>query len=165
MKKICTITAVLLLLATASIAMAGPGRMMGFDRNDHLSPCVLEALKLTQEQNEKIRALHETYTKEITPIQAQLVTKRAEIKLLWKQTTLDAAKIKAVQNEIQGLFTQIRDKRTDMRIAFRSLLTPEQTNTLLAMGHRKGYKDCRGDGYGSGKGRGQGFGKGQKSLK
>ncbi len=74
------------------------------------------------------------------------------MKLLWTQSTLDADKIKATQKEIQALRTQIRDTQTDMRIAFRNLLTPEQTSKLLASGFCRDGRDKKGRGYGKGKG-------------
>ena len=161
MKKLSIIAAFLLVTATATWAMAGQGRM-GLDGRGHMDPAVMAALELTPEQTAKIKALHEATTQKMTPVKAQLVSKRAEMKLLWTQTSLDADKIKATQKEIQAMRTQIREIQTDMRIAFRSLLTPEQTSKLLAMGFGKGGRHKKGGGYGQGQGkyRGQGGGQG-----
>ena len=145
MKKISIIAAFLMVAATATLAMAGPGQM-GFDGRGHMNPSVMAALELTPEQTEKIKALHESATQKMTPVKAQLVTKRAEMKLLWAQPTLDADKIKATQKEVQALRTQIRDAQTDMRIAFRNLLTPEQTSKLLSMGFGKWNRQKKGHG-------------------
>jgi Spy/CpxP family protein refolding chaperone len=160
MKKMSMFAALLMVLALTTSAMAGPKDRF-FDGRGHQDPAVIEALALTSEQTEKIQALHETANKEIIPLKAQLTTKRAEMRLLWTQTTLDADKIKATQKEIQALQSQMRDIRTDMRIAFRKLLTPEQTSKYLAMGcfgrdgrSKRGYdhgKDKR-DGHGKGQG-------------
>ena len=158
MKKISIIAAVLLVVATATLAMAGRHGRMGFDGNRQMNPAVMETLDLTKEQTEKVQALHDSAAKKTTPIRAQLVTKRAEMKLLWTQTTLDADKIKATQKEIQTLIAQIRDTITDTRIAFRNLLTPEQTSKLLAMGFGTRH------GKGAGHGRGQGGG-GQGNMR
>jgi len=155
MKKLSIIAALLLVLAVATASMAGP-RHRFFDQNNHLDPAVLKALNLTSEQTTKIEALHEAAKKEITPLKAQFATKRAEMKLLWAQPTLDADKIKATQKELQALKTQVRDIQTDMRIAFRNLLTPEQTSTLLATGFSKSYRFKKGGGYGAGQGGGNG---------
>ena len=158
MKKISIIAAFLLVAATTTLAMAGPGRM-GFGGGRHMSPSMMAALELTNEQTEKIQALHKSATQKMTPIKAQFATKRAEMRLLWTQTTLDVDKIKAMQKELQALGTQIRDTQTDMRIAFRNLLTPEQTLKLLAMGFGKGDRNGKRKGHGKGgnqSGRGQG---------
>ena len=156
MKKISMVAALLMVLALATSAVARPQQRF-FDGRGHLDPAVSEALALTSEQTQKIQALHDAARKEITPLKAQLTTKRAEMRLLWSQTILDADKIKATQKEIQALQSQLRDIRTDKRIAFRKLLTPEQTSTLLAMGFGKGR------GHGNGKWAGYGKGQGGKN--
>jgi Spy/CpxP family protein refolding chaperone len=159
MKKMSIAAAVLLMVAVTTFAMAGPRRAF-FDGKGHLDHAVIEGLELTSEQTEKIQGLHESAKKEITPIKAQLATKRAEMRLLWTQTTLDADKIKATQKEIQALRTQIRDTKTDIRIAFRNLLTPEQTSKLLASGFGRDGRDKKGRGYGKKGGYGKGQGRG-----
>ena len=155
MKKLSMIAALLMVFAVTTVAAAGPGNRF-FDRNGDMDPAVISALELTNEQTEKIRTLYESAKKVIIPIKAQLATKRAEMRLLWTQATLDAAKIKATQKELQALGTQIRDIKTDMRIAFRNLLTPEQTSKLIASGFGKGSYHKKGGGYGKGKGGGYG---------
>jgi len=152
------IAALLMFFGFTTLAIADPGNRY-FDGKGHLDPAVIEALALTPEQSEKVQALHETAKRQIIPLKAQFATKRAEMKLLWTQTTLDAEKIKATQKELQALGTQMRDIRTDMRIAFRKLLTPEQTEKLLAMGFGKHDRSKRGGGYAKGKGGGYGKGK------
>ena len=159
MKKMSIIAALLMVVAVTTLAMAGPKNKF-FDGRGHLDPAVTEALELTNEQTQKIQALHETAKKEIIPIKAQFATKRAEMRLLWTQATLDVAKIKATQKELQALGTRIRDIQTDMRIAFRNLLTPEQTSKILASGFGKGGRYKKGGGHGKGQGGGY-YGKGQ----
>ena len=145
MKKISVIAAFLLVVASATLVMAGP-RGKGDRGGEGLreAPTALASLNLTAEQSEKIRALRESLLKEVTPIRAQLLSKRAELRLLWIQTKLDPDKIKATQREARDLMGQMQEKRTDFRLAFRNILTPEQTSNLLAqgigsrMGHRWG---------------------------
>jgi len=158
MKKMSIIAALLMVLAVTTLAVAGPGNRF-FDGRGHLDPDVIAALELTSEQTQKVQALHDTANKEITPLKAQFATKRAEMRLLWTQKTLDVDKIKATQKELQALGTKLRDIRTDMRIAFRNILTPEQTSKLLAMGFGRDGHSKRG--AACGKGKWGGHGKGQ----
>jgi len=144
MKKFSILAAFLLVVVTVTFATAGPGRK-GFDGSGHANPAVMEALDLTNEQMEKIQTLHESAKEKTIPVKVQLLMKRAEMKLLWTQPILDAVKIKATQKEIQVLRSQIREIKTDMRIAFRNLLTPEQTAQFLVMSCSKGDKRERGD--------------------
>ena len=98
---------------------------------------------------------------EVTPIRAQLLSKKAELRLLWIQTKLDPDKIRAIQRETRDLKGQMQEKRTDLRLAFRNILTPEQTSKLLAQGigrgkgHRWGNRgNDRGNDLGLGRGPG-----------
>ena len=163
MKKFSVMVALVLLVASATWVMAGPrGRANWGD--DTWCPGVsqLSALNLSAEQSEKIRGLRESFVKETTPIRTQLFTKKAEMRLLWIQTSLDADKIRATQKEIQGLMGQMQEKTTDFRLAFRNVLTPEQTTQLLAqgVGGGPGSRWSKGKGPGPGNGPGAGPGRG-----
>ena len=78
MKKISVIAAFLLVIASATLVMAGP-RGKGDRGGEGLreAPTALASLNLTAEQSDKIRALRESCLKEITPIRVQLLSKRA----------------------------------------------------------------------------------------
>ena len=158
MKKISVIAAFLLVVASATLVMAGPhgkGNRGGGGWCE--TPSALASLNLTAEQSEKIRALRESLLKEVTPIRAQLLSKRAELRLLWIQTKLDPDKIRAIQREALDLKGQMQEKRTDFRLAFRNTLTPEQTTKLLAegIGMGKGHRwGNRGKDRGLGRGPG-----------
>ena len=151
MKKISVIAAFLLVMASATLVMAGPpGKGSGGGGGWCATPSALASLNLTAEQSGKIRALRESCLKEITPIRVQLLSKRAELRLLWMQTNLDPDKIRAAQKEVRDLKGQMQEKSTDCRLAFRNILTPEQTSKLLAQGigrgkghHRWGDRDSR----------------------
>ena len=139
MKKISVIAAFLLVVASATLVMAGPRGKGNWGGGGWSSaPSALASLNLTAEQSEKIRALRESLLKEVTPIRAQLLSRRAELRLLWIQTKLDPDKIKAIQKEARDLKGQMQEKRTDFRLAFRNILTPEQTSKLLAQGIGRG---------------------------
>ncbi|MBW1780578.1 MAG: Spy/CpxP family protein refolding chaperone [Deltaproteobacteria bacterium] len=157
MKKISLIAAFLLLVASSTWVMAGPRGKAGKGGGGWCpGASLLSTLNLSAEQSEKVRALRESFLKETTPIRTQMFTKRAEVKLLWLQTNLDAAKIRATQKEIRDLIGQLQEKRTDFRLAFRNLLTPEQTTRLLAQGVGRGMGSKWGRGPGGGPGRGPG---------
>lgn len=162
MKKYSVMVALVLLVASATWVVAGPrGRANWGD--DTWCPGVsqLSALNLSAEQSEKIRGLRESFVKETTPIRTQLFTKKTEMRLLWIQTSLDADKIRATQKEILSLMGQMQEKTTDFRLAFRNLLTPEQTSQLLAQDVGRGPGSDWGRGKGSGPGTGCGTAQGR----
>jgi Spy/CpxP family protein refolding chaperone len=135
MKKFSLLAALLTILASATLALAGP--CCGGERGDPgwaIDGNILSKLNLTEEQTEKVRALRESFQKDITPLRIQIFEKKAELRLLWMQTESDAAKIKAKEKEIHDLMWQIREKATDFRLALRSVLTSEQLSKFLALG-------------------------------
>ncbi|MBW1829663.1 MAG: periplasmic heavy metal sensor, partial [Deltaproteobacteria bacterium] len=135
MKKISVIAAFLIVVASATFVMADPrskGNRGGEGWRE--TPSALAALNLTAEQSEKVKVLRESLFKEITPIRVQLLSKRTEMRLLWIQTKLGPDKIKATQRATRDLMGQMQEKWTDFRLAFRNILTPEQTSKLLAQG-------------------------------
>ena len=159
MKKITVIAAFLLVVASATWVMAGPYGKGKRGDGGWCKPSVLASLNLSVEQSEKIRALRESSLKEIMPIRTQLFTKEAELRLLWIQVNLDPAKIRATEKEVRDLKGQMQEKKTDYRLAFRNLLTPEQTTKLLAQGVGRGIGSKWGRGKGSGQGGGRGSGR------
>lgn len=133
MKKIILITTLITMLASAPLVMAQPRGMkggMGPGGERHAS--ALADLNLTAEQSEKIRAMREAHYKDIIPMQTKMFTKRAELRLLWMQTNPDSEKIKSKQKEILVLKGQLQEKKTDFRLEFLNILTPEQRTQLLA---------------------------------
>ena len=145
MRKIRILTvALLLVFASSTFVMArqqykGAGK--GQDKGMYSS--AVSNLDLTAEQSEKIMALREAHMKKMPPLRIQVYTKRAELRLLWVQTNPDPVKIKALQKEILDLRGEMQDKSTDYRLAFRSILTPEQLTKLLAQGLRRGHDGPR----------------------
>jgi Spy/CpxP family protein refolding chaperone len=147
MKRFTFMTTLIIMLASASLVMAQPqgGKgKRGPNWGRHAS--ALANLDLTAEQSEKIRAMREAHQRDIIPFQTNLFTKRAELRLLWMQTSLDAEKIKAKQKEIHDLRGQLQEKRTDFRLEFLNILTPEQRTKLLAqrLGRHHGPRGYKG---------------------
>ena len=132
MKKISLIAAFVLMIGSATIAMAGQhGKGEKTGPGCGMNPPALSALNLTDEQSEKIRALRQSHEKDILPLRTQLFTKRAEMRLLWMETNPDSKKIKAKQKELHELKGQLQEKNMDFRFAVSEILTPEQRSKLL----------------------------------
>lgn len=163
MRKASIIVALILLVASANIAMAGHrGKGGGMGPGAGMNAPALSSLNLTTEQEEKIRALGEAHQKELAPLRIELFKKRTELKLLWMQTDLDANKIKAKQREIHELRGQLQEKLTDSRLDFYNILTPEQRTQFILQkcGRGHGFRGPRGGLHGPGHGRGPGMGPG-----
>lgn len=147
MKKISFFAALALLVFSANIAMAGPrSKGAGMGPGLGMNASALSGLNLTAEQSERVRALRESHLKEITPLRTQLLSKRAELRLLWMQINLAPDRIRAKQKELHDLTWQIQEKATDYLLAFRKFLTPEQVSKLLAQGQGRGLRRGLGGG-------------------
>ena len=129
MKKIILAAFLVLLVVTISLANAGPGGRGGRDRDNF----ILESLNLNAAQMEKARSLRVSCLKEKEPLRNQLYSLRMELKLLWMQTQADPVKIKSTQKEIHDLKWKLKEKRTDYRLAFRGILTPEQLSKYILL--------------------------------
>jgi Spy/CpxP family protein refolding chaperone len=140
MRKISFFVVLALVLTFGTLSAAGfhgEGGRMGHKWGG-MHPSILTSLDLTAEQAEKIRSLRESFHKETAPLRTQEFERRAELRLLWMQLKPDAEMIKAKQKEIHDLRWQIKEKRTDFRLAFRDTLTSEQLSKFLALGSEWG---------------------------
>ena len=139
MKRMSILGAFMILMASATWAMAGPfGPGCGGTYGGGMGAQALSFLNLTTDQAEKIRSLRESFMREIKPIRLQMFNTRAELRLLWMQTNLDSEKVKAKQKEMGAIQGKIRDRITDLRLAIRKVLTPDQVSQLLARGLWRG---------------------------
>jgi Spy/CpxP family protein refolding chaperone len=139
MKKLSILTVAVVFVLSVSLAFAGPwgrGRSMGsssgmvpgygMESGYGPAPYAASTLNLTEEQSAKLRAIGETHVKEVAPIQNQLLSKRAELRLLWGKQNPDPAEIVAKQKEIFDLQRQLQEKAMQYHLDCRNVLTPEQ---------------------------------------
>lgn len=96
--------------------------------------CTGADLNLTQEQSDKLRKMREPFSKEITLLQNRLLSKKAELRLLWAETDPDRGKILAKQREMNEIWTQMEEKAIIYRIDSQAILTPEQRAKVVGFG-------------------------------
>jgi len=145
MKKtiIIGLSLVLGLALVAAVALAwGPGFGPGFGRGPrgpaYGSPPIPN---LTADQSAQIKALRDSFLKETEPLHKELYAKGQELRTLWSTQNADPATIKAKQNEISDLRSQLQDKATNLGLEIRKVLTPEQLAQLptFSQGARFGH--------------------------
>lgn len=145
MKKLSILATMVLLFASATLVMAGPGSKGGkMEHRWMMEDSILSSLNLTAEQIDKIRVLRESFQKDIIPLRTQKYERTAELRLLWMQMNVDREKIKAKQKELHNLRWQLQEKATEYRLAFRDILTPEQLSKFLAFGGARDHHYPRG---------------------
>jgi Spy/CpxP family protein refolding chaperone len=140
------------LALTAATAFAwGPG--MGRGIGSGVGPGMAGA-NLSAEQVAQIQKIQSDRYAELAPVRTELVTKRTELRNLFREPVLDQAKIAAKQKEITALQAQMQEKALATRTAVAETLTPEQRAQMPAYGPGMGG----GRGMGMGHGARMGFG-------
>jgi Spy/CpxP family protein refolding chaperone len=123
----------LALVATAALAWGpgfGPRFGRGFGGPAYGSPPIPN---LTTEQSAQIQSLRDGFLNETESLQKELYAKGQELRQLWSTPNADSAAIKAKQDEIFGLRTQLQEKSTNLGLEIRKVLTPEQLAQLPAV--------------------------------
>ena len=124
---------VVALVATVALAWGhgfGPGFSRGFGPAYGVPPIP----NLTAEQSAQIKDLRDGFLKETEPLQKDLYAKGQELRKVWSTPNVDQAAIKAKQNEISNIRSQLQDKATNLGLEIRKVLTPEQLAQLPAIG-------------------------------
>jgi len=146
---------VLALMASAAFAW-GPwsGRGFGpYGYGPRFGPGVA-GINLSADQIAKVQKIQSDRYAEMTKLRTEMFTKAGELQVLFREPTLDQAKIAAKQKEIATLQAQMQEKGLAARTAMAEVLTPDQRAQVPAFGPGAG------PGFGPGFGPGQGFGPG-----
>jgi Spy/CpxP family protein refolding chaperone len=147
--------------ATAFAWGPGMGRGMGMGygpgQGYRQGPAVT-APNLSAEQVAKIQKLQGERYAETAKVRAEMLTKRTELRNLFREPTLDQAKIAAKQKEITTLQAQMQEKALATRTAVAETLTPEQRAQMPTFGPGMGSGFGQGRGMGMSHGSRMGFG-------
>jgi Spy/CpxP family protein refolding chaperone len=141
-------------VVVSSAAFAwGPGWGRSFGPGYGPGPAVAN---LSADQVAKIQKIQGDRYAEMAKLRTEMFTKAGELQALFREPTLDQAKIAAKQKEITTLQAQMQEKALAARTAVAEVLTREQRAQLPAFG--PGFGPGRGFGPGMGMGPGMGFG-------
>lgn len=137
MKKWSILVVGAVFVLSSTLALAGPGgRGMGpgggYGRGPGMGYSAIP--NLTPDQSAQIKGLQEAFLTEITPLQNQLFSKKAELRLLWAETDPDRDKILAKQKEMNEIWTEMEEKAIIYRIDSQAILTPEQRAKISDLG-------------------------------
>jgi Spy/CpxP family protein refolding chaperone len=128
----------LALVATVALAWGpgfGPGFGRGFGGPAYGTPPIPN---LTADQSAQIQALRDGFLKGNESLQKELLSKGQELRSLWSTQNADPAAIKAKQNEISDIRSQLQDKATNLGLEIRKVLTPEQLAQMPAFSQGAG---------------------------
>ncbi len=106
---------------------------------------------LTTDQKAKLQELRRKFEEETAQLRGSMLTKRLELRALWRNPKADEKALREKEKELRELQNQWGDKVIEHRLEARKLLTPEQLSSLPYGGW------LRGSGKGFRKGDGMGF--------
>lgn len=95
-------------------------------------------LGLSQEQKEKMREIRNRFLTDTHDLRYDLIQKRLEMRKLFTDPKVNAATLLAKEKESAALRQKLQDRRAQMKIEWRSVLTPDQIQKLdqMPMGRR-----------------------------
>jgi protein CpxP len=150
MRKTVVVGAIVGVLAlSAATAFAwGPGWGRGYGYSPYGAGPAVVGPTLNAEQVAKIQKIQGDRYTEMAKLRNDMFGKRAELQALFREPTLDQAKIAAKGKEIEALQSQVQEKALAARTAVAEVLTPEQRAQLPTFGPGVGQ------GFGPGMGMG-----------
>jgi len=94
-------------------------------------------LGLSDEQLAKMKELRNSFRNDTRDLRYNLAIKRLEMRKLYTDPKTDDETLLTKHNEISKLRQQLRDKKAQMKIEWRRILTPEQIAKLDRMPHQR----------------------------
>jgi len=144
MKKIYSILIALLFVGFTAAAFAAPpdpGKPgpQGFQKHAGFHAFGLR-LNLTQDQREKMKELRKNFWADTHDLRYDIKMKRVEVQKLFTDPKTDDATLLAKEKELNGLKSQLMDKKAEMKVEWRKILTPEQIRMLDRMHRHHGWR-------------------------
>jgi Spy/CpxP family protein refolding chaperone len=123
-------------LATTVFAF-GPRGGGGYNYGDF---CRMHSeLNLSKEQSERLWQIKERYNTDTQKIRYEIFQKGIELKSLYADPKADKTTILNKQKELNALRNKLDDRRAQMMVEQREILTPEQLNKLNQFMPGPGY--------------------------
>ena len=137
MKKLYVIALALVLVGWAAVVFAappdpgsappGPGAHHQWAHPHHRFGAFLN---LTQEQREKMKEIMSRFRADIHDLKYDIRIKRIEVRKLFTDPKTDDATLLAKEKELNGLKLKLMDRKAEMKVEWRKILTPEQIPML-----------------------------------
>jgi Spy/CpxP family protein refolding chaperone len=144
MKKIFIVIAVL--IVSAAVVVSAYALQPDKKPGTHKEFCFKKYLNLSDKQLAKMKELRNSFRNDTRDLRYNLAIKRIEMRKLFTDPQTDDATLVAKQKEISNLHQQLSDKKAEMKLKWRKILTPEQIAKLDKMPqkhHAKGWAQHR----------------------
>jgi len=115
----------------------GPGRLEGGPGPAFPGGIGPARLNLSKEQLSKMRAMADRFFQETRDLRYEVLQKELEMRKLFTDPKVDDVTLLAKQKELSTLHLKLMDRRAQLMIESRKVLTPEQIQELdrMPMGH------------------------------
>ena len=97
-------------------------------------------LNLTQEQKDRMKELRSRFSADTHDLKYDIRLKHLEMKKLFTDPKTDDQTLLAKQKELSALVLKLMDKKAQMKIEWRKILTPEQLQKLDRMPKGRGMR-------------------------
>ena len=134
MKKIFIVIAVL--IVSAAVVVSAYALQPDKKPGSHKEFCFKKYLSLSDKQLAKMKELRNSFRNDTRDLRYNLAIKRIEMRKLFTDPKTDDATLIAKQKEISNLRQQLSDKKAEMKLKWRKILTPEQIAKLDKMPHK-----------------------------
>ncbi len=142
MKKLYVIALALVLVGWAAVVFAappdpgsappGPGAHHQWAHPHHRFGAFLN---LTQEQREKMKEIMSRFRADTHDLKYDIRIKRIEVQKLFTDPKTDDATLLAKEKELNGLRLKLMDRKAEMKVEWRKVLTQEQITMLDRVHH------------------------------
>ena len=150
MKKLYVVFLALVFLALGTVVYAAPpgsgaaaspdGGPQGRAWHHH---SIRGKLDLSKEQQDRMHEVWNRYRTDVHDLRYDLMEKRIEVKKLFTDPKTDQATLLSRENELNGLREKLMERRTQAKLEWRSILTPEQIQKLDRMPGRHAMSNGR----------------------
>jgi Spy/CpxP family protein refolding chaperone len=117
-------------------------------------------LNLSQEQKDKMKEIRTRFQADVHDLKYDIRIKKIEARKLFTDPKTDDATLLAKEKELNGLKHKLMDRKAEMKVEWRKILTPQQIQMLDRI-HRHHHHGHRGRMMGKGHGQMMGKGHGQ----
>jgi Spy/CpxP family protein refolding chaperone len=98
-------------------------------------------LDLSKEQKDKFREIRNRFRVDTRDLRYDLAQKRLEMRKLFTDPKTDDTILLAKQKEIEALLLKLMDRKAQIKIGWRKILTPEQIQKLDTLPHHGRGRD------------------------
>ena len=135
MKKAFIIIAVI--IASVAVLSSAYAMQPAEKTGHHREFCFKKNLNLSDKQLASMKELRNNFLNDTRDLRYNLEIKRIEMRKLFTDPKTDDAALLAKQKEISELRQQLSEKKAQMKIEWRKILTPEQIMKLDKMPHKR----------------------------